>query len=76
MQGVKYAVPLFSGGALVSLEDGTYQPVTVIGLDDSSLFGRPAMAEGGIEIYAENSFIAVRDSEFSKLGNPSKGAKH
>lgn len=74
MQGVKYAVPLFSGGALVKLEDGTYQPVTVIGLDDSSLFGRPAMAEGRIEdIYAENSFIAVRDSEFSKLGNPSKG---
>jgi putative ABC transport system permease protein len=74
MHGVKYAVPLFSGGALVKLEDGTYQPVTVIGLDDSSLFGRPAMAEGHIEdIYAENSFIAVRDSEFSKLGNPSKG---
>jgi putative ABC transport system permease protein len=74
MQGVKYAVPLFTGGALVKLEDGTYQPVTVIGLDDSSLFGRPAMAEGRIEdIYAENSFIAVRDSEFSKLGNPSRG---
>ncbi|WP_348268752.1 ABC transporter permease [Edaphobacter paludis] len=74
MHGVKYAVPLFSGGALVKLDNGTYQPVTVIGLDDSSLFGRPAMAEGRIEdIYAENSFIAVRDSEFSKLGNPSKG---
>lgn len=74
MRGVKYAVPLFSGGALVKLENGMYQPVTVIGLDDSSLFGRPAMAEGSIEdIYAESSFIAVRDSEFSKLGNPSKG---
>ena len=74
MRGVKYAVPLFSGGALVKLENGFYQPVTVIGLDDSSLFGRPEMAEGHIQdIYAENSFIAVRDSEFPKLGNPSKG---
>ena len=41
MQGVKYAVPLYSGGALVKLSDGTYQSVTVIGLDDTSLFGRP-----------------------------------
>ena len=42
MQGVKYAVPLYSGGALVKLPDGTYQSVTVIGLDDNSLFGRPS----------------------------------
>jgi putative ABC transport system permease protein len=74
MRGVKYAVPLFSGGALVKLEDGTYQPVTVLGLDDTSLFGRPQMSEGRIEdIYAENSFIVVHDSEFSKLSNPKKG---
>jgi putative ABC transport system permease protein len=74
MQGVKYAVPLFSGGALVKLENGIYQPVTVIGLDDTSLFGRPEMSDGHIEdIYAENSFIVVRDSEFAKLGNPTKG---
>lgn len=74
MRGVKCAVPLFCGGALVKLENGNYQPVTVIGLDDSSLFGRPVMSEGKIEdIYAESSFIAVRDSEFSKLGNPTEG---
>jgi len=74
IRGVKYAVPLFSGGALVKLEDGTYQSVTVVGLDDSSLFGRPQMSEGRIEdIYAENSFIVVHDSEFSKLGNPKVG---
>src|ERR1017187_6422731 len=41
MDGVSYAVPLFMGGALVKLHDGTYQSVNVIGLDDSSLFGRP-----------------------------------
>jgi putative ABC transport system permease protein len=39
MDGVKYAVPLYAGGALVKLPDGTYQSVTVLGLDDTSLFG-------------------------------------
>lgn len=76
MQGVKYAVPLYSGGALVKLSDGTYQSVTVIGLDDTSLYGRPALLEGKIEdIYAESGFIVVRDAEFSKLENPHIGSQ-
>ena len=76
MQGVKYAVPLYSGGALVRLPDGTYQSVTVIGLDDTSLFGRPELIEGKIQdIYAENGFIVVRDAEFAKLENPHIGTE-
>jgi len=74
MEGVKYAVPLFSGGALVKLGDGTYQSVSVVGLDDTSLFGRPQMESGSIEnIYAENAFLVVHDSEFSKLHDPHIG---
>ena len=76
MQGVKYAVPLYSGGALLKLSDGTYQTVTVIGLDDTSLFGRPSLLQGKIEdIYAENGFIAVKDAEFNKLENPHIGSE-
>jgi putative ABC transport system permease protein len=76
MQGVKFAVPLYSGGALVKLSDGTYQSVTVIGLDDTSLFGRPDLIEGKIEdIYAESGFIALRDAEFPKLKNPHVGSE-
>jgi len=76
MQGVKYAVPLYSGGALVKLPDGTYQSVTVVGLDDTTLFGRPQLTEGKIEdIYAENGFIVVNDSEFSKLESPHLGSE-
>ena len=76
MHGVKYAVPLYSGGALVKLPDGNYQPVTVVGLDSTSLLGRPALLEGKIEnIYAENGFIVVRDAEFSKLENPHIGSE-
>jgi len=76
IEGVKYAVPLYSGAALVKLRDGTYQPVTVLGLDDTSLYGRPELIEGHIEdIYAENGFIVVKDAEFSKLENPTMGTE-
>jgi putative ABC transport system permease protein len=74
MNGVKYAVPLYSGAALVRLNDGTYQSVTVIGLDDTNLFGRPNLIEGRIEdIYADDAFILVRDPEYSKLNKPTLG---
>jgi len=76
MQGVKYAVPLYTGGALIKLPDGNYQSVTVIGLDDTSLYGRPEITEGKIQdIYAENGFIVLRDAEFSKLENPHIGSE-
>ncbi len=71
MHGVNYAVALYSGGALVKLRSGAYQAVTVLGLDDSSLYGRPELIEGKInDIYAENAFIVVKDAEFRKLENP------
>ena len=74
MDGVSYAVPLFIGGALVKLDSGTYQSVTVVGLDDTSLFGRPELLQGNIQdIYADNSFLVVNDAEFSKLENPKIG---
>lgn len=76
INGVKYAVPLYSGGALVKLRSGIYQSVTVIGLDDSTLFGRPELIAGKIEdIYAENGFIVVEDAEFRKLENPKIGTE-
>jgi hypothetical protein len=74
--GVKYAVPLYSGAALLKLPDGAYQSANIIGLDDTSLFGRPTLDNGNIEdIFAENAFIAVKDSEFYKLENPKVGAE-
>lgn len=71
INGVKYAVPLYSGGATVKLRSGVFQPVTVLGLDDASLLGRPELLEGNIDdIYAENGFLVVKDVEFQKLENP------
>jgi putative ABC transport system permease protein len=60
----------------VKLRSGTYQSATVLGLDDTSLFGRPELIEGNIEdIYAENAFVVVKDSEFPKLENPRLGTE-
>ena len=74
MDEVSYAVPLFIGGAQVRLASGTYQSVTVVGLDDTSLFGRPEILQGNIQdIYADNSFLVVKDAEFDKLENPEIG---
>ncbi len=74
MDGVRYAVPMFIGGAQVRLESGTYQGITVVGLDDTSLFGRPELEQGKIEdIYADNSFFVVNDAEFDKLEHPKIG---
>ncbi len=74
--GVKYAVPLYYGGALVKLRSGIYQYVTVLGLDDATLFGRPSLIEGKIEdIFAENAFVVVKDAEFHKLENPRLGTE-
>jgi putative ABC transport system permease protein len=76
IDGVKYAVPLYSGGALAKLRDGNYQSVSVIGLDDSSLVGRPPMEKGNIrDIFAENSFLVVHDAEYVKLENPTIGTE-
>jgi putative ABC transport system permease protein len=74
MNGVKYAVPLYSGVALVKLESGIYQPATIVGLDDATLLGRPELLEGRIEdIYGENAFIVVKDQEYGKLEQPVVG---
>lgn len=74
MEGVKYAVPLYSSSALLKLESGTYQAATVLGLDDATLVGRPELIEGNIEdLYSEYAFIAVQDQEFTKLENPAVG---
>jgi putative ABC transport system permease protein len=74
--GVKYAVPLYSGGALLKLRDGTYQAANIVGLDDTSLFGRPQVVTGNIEdIYGENAFIAIDDAEFYKLKSPGIGTE-
>lgn len=74
--GVSYAVPVYTGNSLVKLNDGTYQPATIVGLDDTSLYGRPKLLEGKIEdLYGENAFVVVKDGDYPKLENPRVGTE-
>ncbi|MFI4955810.1 MAG: ABC transporter permease [Gammaproteobacteria bacterium] len=74
IKGVKYAVPLYTGGGLAKLSDGRYQAVNIRGLDDATLFGRPQMLSGDIiNIYNDDAYIAIKDSEFEKLDNAKVG---
>lgn len=74
IKGVKYAVPLYSGTGLVKLADGQYQAATIIGLDDTTLFGRPVLLDGNINaIYNDDSYIVIKDAEFYKLNSPTLG---
>jgi len=76
INGVKYAVPVYFGNALVKLKSGAYQAVSVVGLDDATLYGRPELIEGKIEdIYSENAFFVVKDAEFKKLESPKIGTE-
>jgi putative ABC transport system permease protein len=75
MDGVSFAVPVYIGGAQIKLADGTYQSANIVGLDDDSLFGRPELEKGDIhDIYNDDSYVVVDDTEFSKLENPTIGS--
>ena len=74
--GVSYAVPVYTGNTLAKLDDGTYQAVSIVGLDDSSLYGRPKLLEGKIEdLYGENAFVVLKDGDYPKLENPRVGTE-
>ncbi len=74
INGVKYAVDIYSGVGLVKMRNGNWQPATVLGLDDATLVGRPNLIAGNInDIYGADAFIVVKDTDYSKLGNPTIG---
>ncbi len=74
IQGVKFAVPVYVGAGLVKLNTGRYQSVSIVGIDDATLFGRPRMIDGNIyNIYNSDAYIVIKDSEFPKLNAPTIG---
>ncbi len=75
IKGVSMAVPIYFGSGLVKLPDGTYQGVNIIGLDDTTLFGRPPIIKGDLnKIYNSDAFIGVVDSDYRKIGSPGIGS--
>jgi putative ABC transport system permease protein len=74
INGVKFALPIYFGSGSVRLSSGTYQSAAIIGLDDTTLFGRPQMISGEISsIYNDDSFLVVKDADYVKLNSPKIG---
>jgi putative ABC transport system permease protein len=61
VDGVRYAVPLALGTAEVRFPSGRFQSFQVIGLDDSTLIGAPALEGGARPIVLRSPDSAVVD---------------
>jgi len=62
VSGVEWAVPLYKGLLKARLEDGNFQIVNVLGLDDATLIGGPPqMIEGNLSDLRRQDAIIVND---------------
>jgi len=48
VEGVRWAVRLYKGQGRARLEDGNFQQVIIIGVDDATLIGAPAIERGNL----------------------------
>ncbi|MDO9104020.1 MAG: ABC transporter permease [Methylovulum sp.] len=73
ISGVQWAMPLYKGLLKARLADGTFQTCNVIGLDDTTLIGGPAvMLQGKLEDLRRSDAVIVDiDGARDKLGKPS-----
>lgn len=76
VEGVEWAVPLYKGLIKARTHNGTFQVVSLIGIDDASLIGGPSvMIQGKLENLRQSDGVIVdADSARSKLSTPSKVA--
>lgn len=71
VDGVRYAVPLSLGTADVRLPNGQFQTLQVIGVDDSTLAGAPAVGATAINAVRGNDAVVVDEGGTSgKLETP------
>ena len=71
--GVEWAVPLYKGLQRARLADGNYQQISLVGLDSSTLIGRPAVIlEGSIEELRAPDTVVLDQWAVERLGGPKK----
>lgn len=77
IEGVDWAMPLYKGLIKARLANGNFQTCNVIGLDDATLIGAPAvMLEGRVEdLRRSDAVIVDRDGAVEKLGVPGPDGK-
>lgn len=72
VSGVEWAMPMYKGMLKARLADGTFQNCNVIGLDDTTLIGAPAvLLEGKVaDLRRSDSVIIDIDGASEKLAKP------
>ncbi|HVJ66944.1 MAG TPA: FtsX-like permease family protein [Caulifigura sp.] len=72
--GVSQAEPYVIGSSAMTLPDGGFEPVWVIGSDRQSLLGGPAsVVAGNLDEIRRPSAITIDEADLAKLGNPKVG---
>lgn len=71
--GVAWAVPLYKGVQRARLRDGNYEQIALVGIDSSTLIGRPGVTlEGNIEELRSPETAAIDQLGVERLGGPEK----
>ena len=69
--GVEWAVPLYKGVQRARLRDGNYEQIALVGIDSSTLIGRPGkVLEGNIEELRSPDTVALDQLGVERLGGP------
>jgi putative ABC transport system permease protein len=71
VSGVEWAVPLFKGVQRARLRDGNYEQIALVGIESSTLIGRPGrVLEGNIEELRSPDAVAIDQLGVERLGGP------
>lgn len=74
IDGVAWAQPLFSARAILELDDGRFKTVQIIGVDRTTMIGRPPeILEGRLEDLRAPDAVMLEEAGRKKLGNPKIG---
>jgi putative ABC transport system permease protein len=71
VSGVEWAVPLYKGVQRARLRDGNYEQIALVGIESSTLIGRPGrVLEGNIEELRSPEAVAIDQLGVERLGGP------
>ncbi len=71
VSGVEWAVPLYKGVQRARLRDGNYEQIALVGIEASTLIGRPGrVLEGHIEELRSPDAVAIDQLGVERLGGP------
>lgn len=76
VEGIKWALPMYKGMLKVRISDGSFQNANIIGLDDATLVGAPAvMLQGNVEDLRLADAVIVNSEGTTKLGTTGADGK-